>query len=84
MYHGNRTIVNILKNIIILFYIWLEYGDHVCLYFPDSWPVPSVVFLWENATLPNAALSLTPHYSYSLVRLSNPCLLLKNAVSSTE
>lgn len=35
-------------------------------------------------SFPNAALLFTPHYFYSLVRFSNLCFLLKNAVSGTE
>lgn len=72
------------KKLSVLFSIWCHYGDSVCASFLDSWPVPSASSLWENVCLPNVALWLTPHYSDSLVRLSTPCLLLKNAFGSTE
>lgn len=35
----------------VLFSIWCHYGDRVCAYFLDYWPVPSVSSLWENACL---------------------------------
>lgn len=85
--HGNKTIFNFFKKLPFGFDVWLQYGygDRVCSYFLDNWPFPSIFFLWENRSLSNAALWLTPHYSYSPVRLSNPPrLLLENALSSAQ
>lgn len=83
-FHGNETMLNFKKKSpSVLFSIWCHYGDRVCAYFLDYWPVPSASSLWENACLPNV-FWLTPHYSDSLVRLSTPRLLLKNAFGSTE
>lgn len=55
IWYNKQNNFKLLKHVIILFNIWLQYSHSVCPYFLDNWAFPSVFFLWENVYLPNTA-----------------------------